>query len=105
MSVSGGIGAIVDVAAVQQGVILAVSDDELAQSFGFCHRLTHQALALYAASVVRKGDATRGHTRQVRQRLSPLPHRDGAVGVDTHAAGRDERQLRLQVVHAVGNGV
>ena len=52
VAVGPGVRPVVDDAAVQQAVVLAVGDDELAQRLGAQHRLAHQRVVLYAVPVV-----------------------------------------------------
>ena len=105
MSVGSGVVAVVNVAAVEQAVVLTMGDDHLAQPFGLQHRLPHPLFALHTSSVVGEGDAVGSHIRQIRQALPFLLHGDGAVGVNVDAIGRNEVQLLPQMVKRIGYGV
>ena len=54
VSVLPGIFAVVDIAAVQQTVVLAMGDDQFAEISGAAHGLQHDLIGLYAAAVVGK---------------------------------------------------
>ena len=95
-----------DVAAPQQVVDLAVGHNHLAQRLGPEHGGGHHFLGLHPLAVIGEGDAVGGHALQVGQALAPLPHSDGAVGVDMDAGIPVNEQLLLfQVGRAVGDGV
>ena len=106
MAVETGVAAVVDIAAPQQRVVLAVGDDQLVQPLGLKHGLMHETVALHAAAVVGKGGDKGRQRGHVRQRLSLLPHGNGPVGQDADAAvPGDQRQLRLQMLRRIGHRV
>ena len=61
MSVGAGISAVVDVAAPQQGIVLAVGHDQLAEALGLQHGAAHHITILNALSVVGEGHRVGGH--------------------------------------------
>ena len=61
MSVGAGISAVVDVAAPQQGIVLAVGHDQLAEALGLQHGAAHHVAVLNALSVVGEGHRVGGH--------------------------------------------
>ena len=81
-----GVVAVVDVATVQQAVVLAVRRHRLSELSGKRHCLPHPLLRLHPSPVVRKGADVRCHFLQRRQLLSLLP--DGQRTVRIH---RDHR--------------
>ena len=56
VSVGTGVGTVVDIAAPQEAVVLAVRHDELAEAFRRLHGAAHHAVALDASAVVGEGD-------------------------------------------------
>ena len=95
MAVGPGIGAIVDIAAVKQGVVLAVGHDQLAEALGLLHGPAHHIPVLHALPVIGKGHYIGGHGLQLRQRLPHPNHRVMADGL----------QLRLKMLQAVRHRV
>ena len=101
-----GVGPVVDVAAVEEAVVLAVGGDDLAQALGFLHGRTHHVLALDAPAVVGEARHIGGHGGQIRQGLALLAPGDGPVGGDVdHRVPPDQLQLLGQSLPAVGDGV
>ncbi len=101
-----GVGAVVEIAAAQEAVVLAVGGDELAERLGALHRLAHQPLVLYAVPVVGKGDNERRQSFQIGKLASRLADGDGGVGADRDArVARDDRGLLAQMPDAVRHGV
>ena len=106
MPVGAGIRAVVDVAAAEQGIVLAVRSKDLAEAAALGHRLAHHALGLHAASVVGKGDDVWRHARKVCELLALFADRDRPVGVNMdERVLLDERALKIQRVDTVGDGV
>ena len=101
-----GVSAVVDVAAPQQVVDLAVGHNHLAQCLGPEHGGGHHFLRLHPLAVIGEGDAVGGHALQVGQALALLPQGDGTVGVDMDAGiPVNELLLLLEVGRAVGDRV
>ena len=91
-----GIRAVVDVAAAEQGIVLAVRGKDLAEAAALGHRLAHHALGLHAASVVGKGDDVWRHARKVCELLALFADRDRPVGVNMdERVLLDERALKV----------
>ena len=89
--------AVVDIAAAKQAIVLAVRGQNFPKPSALLHRLAHQALRLYALSIVGKCNYLRGHRVQIRQLLALLPDGNCAVGVHMHAgAFPDTAQLLFQ---------
>ena len=106
VAVGAGVAALVDIAAPEQGVVLAVSDNGFAQSLGPEHGLTHGDLALDAPAIVGKAHHIGSHALQVGEGIALLAHGDGTVGIDMDAGGTvNDIPLKLQVLYAVGNGI
>ena len=61
MAVGLGIGAVMDIAAPQEGIILTVGHDQLAQAFGLQHGAAHHVAVLNALSVIGEGHHIGGH--------------------------------------------
>ena len=61
MSVGAGIGTVMDVAAPQEGIVLAVGHDQLAEALGLQHGAAHHITILNALSVVGEGHRVGGH--------------------------------------------
>ena len=96
VAVGAGIRPVVDVAAPQQRVVLAVGHDELAQLLGLPHGAAHHVVILYAPSVVGEGDDIRRQLLQRGQLRTLLSHGDRAVGEDADGgACADKVELRL----------
>ena len=55
VAMGGGVGPGVDISPMEQALVLAVGGDELAQTFGLQHGLTHPAVGLDALAVVGEG--------------------------------------------------
>ena len=72
MAVGAGVSPVVDVAPVEEGVVLAVGHDELMKSLGGLHGKAHLRLALHTSPVVGEGRHIGGQSRQVRQLLPQL---------------------------------
>ena len=56
-----GVGAVMDIAAPQEGIVLAVGHDQLAQAFGLQHGAAHHVAVLNAFSVIGEGHHIGGH--------------------------------------------
>ena len=97
-----GIGAVMDIAAPQKGIVLAVGHDQLAQALGLQHGAAHHVAVLNALSVIGEGHHTGGHGVQVRQLPALLAFRNRPIGQDPdHGVLLYGVQLRLQGLHAV----
>ena len=106
MPVRAGVGPVVDVAASQQAVVLAVGDDQLAQRLCALHGLAHQPAVLYAVPVVGKGDHPVGKSLQIGDFLSPFAHGDGGIGIDGDTGvPLDDLALAAQVFRTVRHGI
>ena len=106
MAVGRGVGAVVDIAAPEQTVVLAVGHDQLAQGLGALHGLPHHAVVLDAVAVVGEGHDPGRQGLQVRQRPALFAHGDGAVGAHVdRSVPADDGQLLLQVLPAVRHRV
>ena len=104
--VGAGIRTVVDVAAAEQGIVLAVRGKDFAEAAALGHRLAHHALGLHAASVVGKGDDVWRHARKVCELLALFADRDRPVGVNMdERVLLDERALKIQRIDTVGDGV
>ena len=96
VAVGAGIRPVVDIAAPQQRVVLAVGHDELTQFLGLPHGAAHHVAILHPSSVVGEGDHIRRQLLQCGQLRALLPHGDRAVGQDADGgACADEVELRL----------
>ena len=93
VSMGAGVGPVVDVAAAQQRLVLAVGHDHLPQTAGLFHGLTHPALALHALAVIGKGDHPPRHGLHVGQLLPPLAPGDGSVRVHGDEGGAGDGLL------------
>ena len=98
---------VVDVAALDQGIVLAVGGDDLFKGPAPLHQGPHHALALHALSVVAEGDYPGGQGLEVRRLLPALAPGQGGVWVEVdQVPGRpDQPFLFLQVFDAVRHGV
>ena len=106
MAVFPGVLSVMDVAAPEQGIVLAVGHDELIQSFGSLHGLFHHFCRLHAPSVIGEGADPGGHGFQLRQLPALLAHGDGAVGQDPDdGVLLDGLQLYGQMLRTVRHGV
>ena len=104
--VGAGPGAVMDAAAVQQGIVLAVGGDQLAERPAALHGLAHHPRILHAVPVIGKGADQRGKTFEVRKLLPLFVHADGAVGKDRHdGVPGDPLPLRPELFRAVRHGV
>ena len=106
MAVGAGVSPVVDVAPVEEGIVLAVGHDELMKPLGGLHGKAHLRLALHTSPVVGEGRHIGGHGRHVRQLLPQLATGDGAIG--QHPDGgipADQGQLLLQMGQAVRHRV
>ena len=56
-----GIGTVMDIAAPQEGIVLAVGHDQLAQALGLHHGAAHHVAVLNAFSVIGEGHHIGGH--------------------------------------------
>ena len=109
--VGAGIRAVVDVAAVQEGVVLAVRGDELAEARRLAHRGAHHIRILHAAAVVGKAGDIGCELLHVRKLPAAAVRGDRTVGrhVDDRIRA-DALQLggkRLQTVRRriqIGHG-
>ena len=70
VAVGAGIRAVVDIAAVQEAVVLAVRGKDLTEAAALHHGLAHEAFRLHAAAVVGKRDDTWREPVKIRE---PLP--------------------------------
>ena len=105
-AVGAGPGPVVDAAAMQQAVVLAVGGDQPAQRFCLPHRRAHHGVRLHAVAVVGKGDHISGHAVHVGQGFPGLVHGDGPVGeYADDGVPSEDIQLGLQVFDAVGHRV
>ena len=82
-----GVGAVVDVAAVKKGIVLAVGNDGLAQRLGCQHGSLHHFLRLNAPPVIGKARHVGSHALKIRQHFSFFANGNGAVGVNVDAGG------------------
>ncbi len=106
VAVGPGVGAVVDVPAPQQGIVLAVRRDQFAQRFRLAHRRAHHVRALHAAPVVGEGDDVRRQRVHVGKLAPGLVHGDRAVGIHADAGvPGDDVQLDAEVFGAVRHGV
>ena len=98
---------LVDVAATQQFVHLAVGYDRLTETLGLLHRTQHILVTLHPATIVRETDDRRGHRRHFgRLATTLLSHRDATVGDHLNdGIPFDEVELLLEVGSRVGCGV
>ena len=98
--------AVVNAAAAEQGVVLAVRADQLAQPLRLAHRGAHHVVGLHAAPVVGKRADIGRHGRHVGKHLALLPHRNRPVGQHLHAGvARDDAALRFERFETVRHGV
>ena len=84
MPVTRGIFSGVDIAAVQQGIVLAVCGKNFACFADFLHCLTHLFVTLYTASIIRKTADITGNFFISRKLLPVFANRDRAVGNDLY---------------------
>ena len=106
VSVRAGVVPVVDIAAAQEAVVLAVGGDDLPQPLGLPHGLPHHGLALDAPAIVGEARRIGCHGLHVRQGFAPLAPGDGPVGVDVdRGVPGDDLPLDVQRLQAVGNGV
>ena len=106
VTVSLGVSAVVDVAAPQQVVDLAVRHNHFAQRLGTEHGGGHHFFRLHPLAVIGEGNAAGCHALQVGKAFALLPHGDGAIGMDVDAGIPVNEQLLLfQMGGAVGDGV
>ena len=102
----GGVSAVVDIAAPQKPIVLAVGHDQLPKSFRFFHGSPHHLIPLHAVAIVGKSRHVRGHGIHIRKDLSLFSDGDGAVGYHLYdGIPADDVQLCLQVRQIVGTGV
>ena len=104
MAVGGGVAPGVDVAPVEQGIVLAVGGNDLAQGLGQLHGFQHPFLRLDALAVVGEPGNIRGHGLHVGKGLPQFPTGDGPEGPDLN--GRillNNVQLDLQIFIGVGH--
>lgn len=109
--VGAGIRAVVDIAAVQEGVVLTVRGDELAEACRLAHRGAHHVRILHAAAVVGKAGDVGRELLHVRKLPAAAVRGDRAVGRHVNDRIRaDALQLggkRLQTVRRriqIGHG-
>ena len=106
VAVGGGVGPRVDIAAPEQGIVLAMGGDELMEALGLPHGPAHHVFVLHALPVVGKSDDQGGEGFHVRQLFACLVFRDGPVGVHPDpGGGADEGQFFLYVRRGIGHGV
>ena len=107
VAVLAAVAAVVDIAAAQQAVDLAMGHDRFADRRSPPHGLLHQLRRLHAAAVVGEPDDVRGQRREIDQLpAAPLPHRDGGVGHDPHhGVAADQVGLHPQVFGRVGHRI
>ncbi len=98
---------VVDVAAPNQGIVLAVGGDDLSKGPAPLHQGPHHALALHALSIVAEGDHPGGQGLEVRRLLPALAFGQSGVWVEVdQVPGRpDQPFLFLQVFYAVRHGI
>ena len=109
--VGAGIRTVVDIAAVQEGVVLAVRGNDLAEACRLAHRGAHHIRILHAAAVVGKAGDVRRELLHVRKLPAAAVRGDRAVGrhVDDRirADALQLRGKRLQTVRRriqIGHG-
>ena len=98
--------AVMNVAAAEELLRLAVGHDRLADGRRTAHGLLHEGTLLHAASVVREGDRQRSQRLEIDQFAAPLlAARDGGIGQRAHRGVEADRlQLDGQVLRRVGRG-
>ena len=111
MPVGAGIRTVVDIAAVQEGVVLTVRGDELAETCRLAHRGAHHVRILHAAAVVGKAGDVGRELLHVRKLPAAAVRGDRTVGRHINDRIRaDALQLggkRLQTVRRriqIGHG-
>ena len=106
VAVGGGVAAVVDIAAAQQLVVLAVRGDDHALAGGDLHGAAHHGVVLHAAAVVGKGAAAALQRGNVHGLEPPAAARDGGVGEDLDAGvAVDDLLLLGEGLGTVGYGV
>ena len=101
-----GIIAVMDIAAVQEGIVLTVGHDEFVQCLGLEHSLLHFLPALDTLAVVGKGYYIGCHSFHIRKLFAFFLAGDGAVRVNAdHAVPPDDIQLLFQMCLAVGDRI
>ena len=94
--VRSGVSAVVDVAPVQQRLILAVGHDHLAERLRAQHGAFHHLIRLHALAVVGEGEGVLCHALEIGERLALFAHGDRGVGEDTdHGVVADALQLGI----------
>ena len=98
--------AVVDISAEEQGVVLAVCGDYLAESFGGGHRLSHHFVILNAFSVVGECADLIRHALHIGELFAFFADGYRAVGQNFYRRAALYRvQLNLQMLRAVRHGV
>ena len=105
VAVEAGVFTVVDVAAAQQGVVLAVGGKDAVLRGNEFHCLAHNVFILHAAAIVREGHAAALEGLHVHHLKALAAHGDG--GVRPHVddcVPADQFQLLLKVLRAVRGG-
>ena len=98
--------AVVDISSEEQGVVLAVGGDYLAETLGGGHRLSHHFVILHAFSVVGERADFVGHSFHVCELFAFFADGYRAVGQNFYRRAALYRvQLNLQMFRAVRHGV
>ena len=106
MAVLSAVAPVVDVAAAQQRVVLAVRCEDHVLARGGLHRPPHHFLALDSAAVVREGYALVFQCIEIYEFQALAALGDGAVGEDAdHGVAVDCGLLDGQGLRAVGHGI
>ena len=107
VAVFAAVDAVVDVAAVQQLVDLAVGHDRLVKGRGAAHRLLHEFGGLHAAPVIREADDLGCQRLQVGQgAAAALSLRDAAVWQHAHhGVAADQVGLHAQRLQRIGRRI
>ena len=106
MPMRAGVSAGVNIAAIEQRIILAMGGDELAEAHGLPHGAAHHSFALHAPAIVRKGDGIGSHSRHISQSIALFTHCNGPVWQHAHhGVPLDYGKLLLQCGKAIRHGV
>ena len=106
MAVGGGVAPVVDVAAAQQRVVLAVRGEDDILPGGGGHGSEHHVVPLHPAAVVGEGDAAALQRSEVHRLQALAAAGDGSVGEDLDAGvSVDDLLLEGEGLRAVGHGV
>ncbi len=106
MPVRRSVRAVVNIAAVQKPVVLAMRGDQFMKPLCLPHRLAHQIVVLYASSIVGKGDHARRQILKIGKLFAPFAHADRTVGVNANARlFGNQLFLNSQMRNTVRHGV